>query len=97
MENVVISQTSVLHSKPSLKRSNPTRSNDKGKQGSNEMYTTHEANFLIKKKLKKAFKGRKIYKQELHTFEKMDVSESEKCTQSYDETKITTSNAWKKF
>ena len=40
------------------------------------MYTKHEMNVLINKKLKKAFKGRRKYKQELRTFEKMEVSGS---------------------
>ena len=40
---------------------------------------------LIEKKLKKAFKGRKKSTQELHTFEKMDVSESEESNQSVDD------------
>ena len=44
------------------------------------MCTKQKENILIKKKLKKAFKGKKSRKQELHTFE--DVSESKKSTQS---------------
>ena len=39
-------------------------------------------NVLIEKKLKKAFKGRKKCKQELRTFQKMDVSGSEQSDQS---------------
>ena len=46
------------------------------------MYTKHEVNVLIKKKLKKAFKGRKKCKQELRAFEKMEVSRSEASDQS---------------
>ena len=49
------------------------------------MYTKHEVNVLIEKKLKKAFKGRKKHKQELHTFEKMEVSGSEEPEQSLDD------------
>ena len=41
--------------------------------------------------LKKAFKGRKKRKQELHTFEKMEVSGSEDSDQSLDD-----SNAFSK-
>ena len=41
-------------------------------------------NFLIEKKLKKAFKGEKKDKQDLCTFEKKDVSKSEESTQSLD-------------
>ena len=40
------------------------------------MYTK-QVNILIEKKLKKAIKGRKKRKQELRTFEKMEVSGSE--------------------
>ena len=39
---------------------------------------------LIKKKLKETFKGRKKRKQELHTFEKLEVSGSEESDQSLD-------------
>ena len=40
------------------------------------MYTKHRVNVLIKKQLKKAFKGGKKCKQELRTFEKMEVTGS---------------------
>ena len=49
------------------------------------MYNEHEVNILIVKKMKKAFKGSKKHKQELRTFEKIDVAESEEPTQSLDE------------
>ena len=39
------------------------------------MFTKHEVNVLINKKMKKAFKGKKRRKQKLRTFEKMDDSE----------------------
>ena len=52
------------------------------------MYTKHEINILIVKKLKKAFKGRKKRKQELRTFEKMEVSESEEFYQSLDDSNM---------
>ena len=42
-------------------------------------------NVLIEKKLKKSFKGRKNCKQELRTFEKMEVSGSEESDQSLDD------------
>ena len=54
------------------------------KKGVDKTYTKHEVNVLIEKELKKAFKGRKKRKQELHTFEKMDVSRSEESNQSPD-------------
>ena len=41
-------------------------------------------NVLIENKLKKVFKGRKKCKQELRTFEKMEVSGSEESDQSLD-------------
>ena len=42
-------------------------------------------NVLVEKKLKKAFKGKKKRKQELRTFEKMEVSGSEDSDQSLDD------------
>ena len=48
------------------------------------MYTKHEVDVLIERKLKKAFKGRKKPKQELRTFEKMEVSGSEDSNQFLD-------------
>ena len=47
-----------------------------------KIYSTHEVNELIKKKLKKAFKGKKKCKREL--CKKMDVSESKESAQSLD-------------
>ena len=41
------------------------------RKGGEKTYTKHKVNVLIKKKLKKAFKGRKKCKQEIHAFEKM--------------------------
>ena len=49
------------------------------------MYTKHKVNMPIEKKLKKAFKGRKKHKQELRTFEKMEVSGSEDSNPSLDD------------
>ena len=46
------------------------------------MYTKYKVNVLINKKLKKAFKGRQKHKQELCTFEKMEVSGSKYYDQS---------------
>ena len=82
MKNVVIVQTNVLHSRPKAK---PNKS--KGfRKGGEKTYIKHEVNVLIEKKLKKAFKGRKKRsKQELRTFEKMEVSESEESDQFRDD------------
>ena len=52
------------------------------RKGCQKAYTKHEVNVLIEKQLKKAFKERKKRKQELRTFEKMEVSGSEDSDQS---------------
>ena len=52
------------------------------------MYTKHEVNVLIEKKIKKAFKGRKKCKQQLRTFEKMEVSGSEDSDHSVDNSDV---------
>ena len=44
------------------------------RKGGKKTYTKHKVNVLIEKKLKKAFKGRKKSRQELCSFEKMEVS-----------------------
>ena len=49
--------------------------------GGEKTYTKHKVNILIEIKLKKAFKGKKIRKQELCIFEKMEVSGSEESNQ----------------
>ena len=54
-------------------------------KGGKKMYTKHKVNFPIEKKLKKAYKGKRKCKQELHTFEKMEVSGSEESYQSLDD------------
>ena len=46
------------------------------REGGEKTYTKHNINVLIEKRLKNAFKGRKKLKQELCTFEKMEVSGS---------------------
>ena len=56
------------------------------------MYTKHKVNVLIKKKLKKAFKGKKKLKQELHTFVKMEVSGSEGSNQLFDDSNASSTN-----
>ena len=61
-----------------------TKSNkSKGyRKGVKKTYNKHKVNVLIKKKPKKAFKRSKKCKQELHMFEKMEVSgskESDRC------------------
>ena len=40
-------------------------------KGGEKTYTKHELNVLIKKKLKKAFKGKKKCKQEPHNIKKL--------------------------
>ena len=52
------------------------------RRGGEKMYTKHEVNILIEKKRKEAFKGRKKRKQELRTFQKMEVLGSEESDQS---------------
>ena len=52
------------------------------KEDNKKTYTKHEVNVLIK--LKKDFKGKKKHKQELHTFERIDVSESKESAQAID-------------
>ena len=49
------------------------------------MNTKQEVNVLIEKRPKRAFKGRKIRKQDLRTFEKMKVSGSEDSDQYLDD------------
>ena len=61
---------------------------DTGKQEGKKTYTKHEVNVLIEKKLKTAFKGRKKHKQEIHAFEKMDISGSEESNQSLDDSDV---------
>ena len=56
------------------------------------MSTKHKVNVLIEKKIKKAFKGRKKRKQELRTFEKMDVAGSEESNQSLDDSDACSKN-----
>ena len=63
------------------------------REGGKKMYTKHEVNILIRRKLKKAFEGGKKSEQELRTFEKMEVSESEESDQSlYDSDASSKSN-----
>ena len=50
------------------------------RKGGEKRYTKHKV--LIEKKLKKAFTGRKKSKQELRTFEKIEVPGSEESDQS---------------
>ena len=50
-------------------------------KGREKSYTTHKVNVLIEKKLNKAFKGKIKRELEIHTCEKMDVSESEESIQ----------------
>ena len=56
------------------------------------MYTKHEVNILIEKKRKEAFKGRKKRKQELRTFQKMEVLGSEESDQSLNDSWSSGSN-----
>ena len=58
------------------------------RKGDEKTYTKHKVNVLIEKMLKKAFKGRKKRKQELRSFEKMDVSGSEEYNQSLDNSDV---------
>ena len=44
------------------------------RKGGKKTYTKHKVNVLIEKKLMKACKGRKKYKQEVCTFKKKKVS-----------------------
>ena len=66
-----------------IKKAKSSKSKEYKKRGK-KTYTKHEVNVLVEKMLKKAFKGRKKCKQELRTFEKMDVSRSEESGQSHD-------------
>ena len=65
---------------------------DTGKQEGKKTYTKHEVNVLIEKKLKTAFKGRKKHKQEIHAFEKMDISGSVEYDQSLDDSDTSNKN-----
>ena len=67
-----------------MKETKSIKSKGYKRQG-DKTYTKHEVNILIEKKLKKAFKGKKKRKQELRTFETMDVSEYEESVQSLDD------------
>ena len=49
------------------------------------MYTKHEVNVFIKKRRKKACKGRKKRNQELRTLEKINISRSEESDQSLED------------
>ena len=58
------------------------------RKGGEKTYTKHEVNVLIEKKLKKAFKRKKKLKQDLRTFEEMEVSGSEESNQSLDDSDV---------
>ena len=62
------------------------------RKGGEKTYTKHETNVQIEKMLKRAFKGRKKHKQELRTFEKMEVSGSEMVDQSLDDSDVSSTS-----
>ena len=79
-----------------IKKAESNKSKGYRKAGEN-MFTSHKVNVLIKKTLEKSFKQKKGHKQELCTFEKMDVSESEQFGQSFDNinASIKSNGSWK--
>ena len=82
MKNAVILRTNACTTLKSLIKKAKSNTSKGYRKGGEKAYTKHEVNILIEKKLEKAFKGRKKRKQELHSFEKIEVLGSEESHQS---------------